>query len=216
MMKCTKCSEIVKPIVALDLDGTLGNYHAHFAAFASGYLQSPSLEIEEKYDGGEPYRDWFCETYGVDLTTFRQIKLAYRQGGLKRSMPVFEDAPGLTRDLRYFGIEVWITTTRPWERYDRVDPDTRFWLARNDIEFDGLIYDDGKYEVLSQTVDPDRVILVLDDDEDQLLEAERLFAPGVAVLRQTWFNRMVDWPHSYGRLSPVRDLAVARATDWSD
>lgn len=179
--------------MALDIDGTLGDYHGHFAGFASMYLGVHSLEADEMYDGGDPYREWFCETYGVDETTFREIKLAYRQGAMKRSMPIFPAAAQLTRMVRDLGAELWLTTTRPWERFDRVDPDTRWWLERNEIEYDGLIYDDDKYSVLFERVEASRVVTVLDDEEAQLVEASKLFNLGVPVLARTWHNRFVNW-----------------------
>jgi hypothetical protein len=48
--------------------------------------------------------------------------------------------------LRAEGAEVWLTTTRPHDRFDRVDPDTREWCRRNGINFDGLLYDGDKME----------------------------------------------------------------------
>src|SRR5690606_23842696 len=100
------------PVVGLDIDGTLADYYAHFKWFAELYLQ-------EKL----PEADWsatseFNEALGLDKHTYRDIKLAYRQGGMKRSIPPIDDGvgwlvPTLRRDL---GLRVFICTTRPWQR----------------------------------------------------------------------------------------------------
>ena len=37
-MLCTSCSAVIRPVVAFDLDGSLGDYHNHFLNFAEGYL----------------------------------------------------------------------------------------------------------------------------------------------------------------------------------
>lgn len=210
-MLCSKCSEDVKPVVAIDIDGTLGDYHGHFQAFAEAYL---GVESIEEYNGSVPHREWFCATYGVDVSTFRTIKLAYRQGGMKRSMPLFARAPGLVRAIRDAGAEAWITTTRPWEKFDRVDPDTRFWLSRYGIPFDGLIYDDDKMTVLAERVDPDRVVFVLDDLVEVLVEADRLFPTAAAVLRRANSNRDVSWSLSVDDLGVAAEMAIAHVQSW--
>src|SRR3982751_2258029 len=131
-MLCSQCSKPINPVVAIDIDGTLGDYHGHFWKFARTWLGVPLDDPTDVYRGGDPYSQWFCDTYGVDVATFRTIKLAYRQGGMKRSMPVNEHAQGMMYSLAKMA-EVWVTTTRPHDRYDRIDPDTVEWLRRNDI-----------------------------------------------------------------------------------
>lgn len=106
--------------------------------------------------------------------TYRQCKLAYRQGGLKRSMPVYPGARELTVQLRRAGAEVWICTTRPYLRLDNIDPDTRHWLRRNRIQFDGVLYGHNKYRDLVRAVGTDRVVAVLDDLPAMLEQARGL------------------------------------------
>lgn len=210
-MRCSNCSHEVKPVVAIDIDGTLGDYHGHFARFAEGWLGV--AEHADLYNGAEPYREWFCRTYGVDVTTFRSIKLAYRQGGMKRTMPVFPHAAALTADLMGAGAEVWLTTTRPWDRYDRVDPDTRAWLDRRGIRYHGLLYDELKMDALAERVDPDRVCFVLDDDIEVLHRAESLF-PGSTVLKKNPYNDALKWLVMVGSLEDAKAVAAAQILDW--
>lgn len=195
-MRCTSCSNEVRPVVVVDIDGTLGDYHAHFIDFAYQYLgedppmlHAASAWSERAYDGSLPFKDWFCDWAGVSVEMFRDIKLAYRQGGMKRTMPVYDNARLLVRRARNEGAEVWIATTRPFQRLDNIDPDTRWWLDRNDIVCDGMIYGDDKYEKLARLIDPPRVVAVVEDLMDKCEEAERVFNWESVIWKRSRWNR---------------------------
>jgi hypothetical protein len=214
-MLCSKCSEVVRPVVAIDIDGTLGDYHGHFVRFAAEWLGRSFVAVgAELYDGTARFSEWFCASFNVDLATFRSIKLAYRQGGMKRTMPVYPGAANFVNSLSEFA-EVWITTTRPHDRYDRVDPDTREWLSRNGVEYDGLLYEDAKMEALASRVDPSRVAFVLDDLPETLESAVRLFPGAGTFLRRSAWNRGVQWPLMIGELLDARAVATAHLQDWA-
>lgn len=198
---CSKCSEVVKPIVAVDIDGTLGDYHLHFVRFLEGYTgkraASQVIEGNPQYGGGPPgsFREWCCDQFDIDSTAWDRAKLAYRQGAQKRTMPVFAGAYDLVRAVNESGAELWLTTTRPHLRLDGIDPDTRDWLRRNGLEpYYGLLYDEDKYRVLAERVDPARVVAVLDDLPEQVVEATEAFGPRVGMLRRGEWNQnvMVD------------------------
>lgn len=157
-----------KPIVALDVDGTIAQYHDHFIRFAREWS---GREIPLGYDGVGPFASW-C---GMSKATYRQCKLAYRQGGLKRSMPTYPHARELTVGLRKAGGAVIICTTRPYLHLSNVEPDTMHWLRRNGIQFDGVIIGEHKYRQLVKTV-PDRkaIVMVVEDQQDQIQVAKRL------------------------------------------
>ena len=191
-MLCSQCSRTVPPVVALDIDGTLGDYHGHFWDFAREWLGVPVPDATDLYRGDVPYSSWFCQAYGVDVTTFRRIKLAYRQGGMKRSMPIFPGARGLVENLRHWGVEVWFTTTRPWERYDAVDPDTREWLRRHRLGVSRLLFSEHKLVELTEQVDRERVVAVLDDELEQLEVADDL-GLGLPVHMRTKYNAAAQW-----------------------
>ena len=77
-MKCSSCSAPVAPVVAIDIDGTLGDYHQHFIEFAEQWLgvskfAGDRIAVWKLYDGLGPFRDWFTSAYAVDVTTFRSI-----------------------------------------------------------------------------------------------------------------------------------------------
>lgn len=155
--------------MALDIDGTLGDYYTHFTNFLCDYY-SVRMDVNE-YKGHETFKEWF-EKKGIDEFEYRQAKLAYRQGGQKRTMPVFSWTEPLVRALRQsHGVELWIATARPYLRLDNIDPDTREWLRRNNIQYDGLLYGADKYERLVDTVGAERIVAVVDDQPDMIESA---------------------------------------------
>lgn len=189
-MLCSRCSERIRPVVGIDIDGTLGQYHAHFWDFLRMYLAVPCPDPTPIYDGRESFREWGMRNYGIDERTWYDIKLAWRQGAGKRLMPIRRGAASFVRSIRDLASEpeIWITTTRPYNRLDNVDPDSREWLRRHDVPFDHLLYDDDKYVTLSERVDPERVVAVLDDLPDMCLAAAVAFGPNVPILMRTDFN----------------------------
>lgn len=205
-MKCSTCGSSVAPVVVVDIDGTIGNYHDHFVAFAEKYLDQ---ELPGDYTGfGE-----FSEFLGIEKSIYRDIKLAYRQGAQKRSMPMIRAADTFIKILNDRGIEVWFATTRPYLRLDNVDPDTRFWLAKHDMEYRGLIYDEHKYELLLQHVDKDRVLCVIDDLPQSLWEADDFGLNAWQPNRrwnadEPWGRRFDEWE--------IMDHIVGWQADWEE
>lgn len=159
------------PVVALDIDGTLADYYKHFEWFANLYMQ-PKTPITANWDFTSS--DEFSEALNIDKNKYRDMKLAYRQGGMKRSLPAFEGAGQLVHNLRSEGIQVWICTTRPWQRLDNIDPDTQFWLNRIVGKVDGVIYGEDKYLDLIDIVGRDRILAVADDIPTNYVSAESL------------------------------------------
>lgn len=197
------------PVTAVDIDGVLGNYHKQFLSFAAVYLdQLANLNYWLTYDGSVSLAEWM----GIPKDLYRQVKLAYRQGGTKRWMEPWKDAAGFIYMIRELPTELWITTTRPYQRLDNVDPDTQEWLRRNHISYDGLIYDENKYERLVEIVGAERVVAVLEDEEEQFDAAERLgLSP---TLRRTSFNRSVRKMNVAISFSEAYSIIEQAVTDW--
>lgn len=205
-MRCTSCSQTVRPVVAIDIDGTLGDYHGHFMKFAEGYF---GHQLPREYDGSVE----FHEALGLPLNKYREAKLAYRQGGWKRMMPRHDGASTLIRQLRREA-EVFITTTRPYLRLDQTDPDTRFWLESNDIQYDGLLYDEDKYSKLTEIVDSRRVVAVLDDLSVQYDAARQQFGDRVPILRRNNYNKAMDRPNAVNSLPQALTEIHDRIKEW--
>lgn len=213
-MLCTACNQPLKPVVAFDVDGTTGDYHGHLIDFGLRWkgwdgigLWKPNVETYS----GEVDLATYLE---VDKATYRQIKLAYRQGGMKRTMPVFPHAAEVVNSLHAMGIEVWITTTRPYMRLDNVDPDTRHWLDFNGFTYDGLIYDENKYERLIEIVGAERICGVVEDLPDQFDKAWEL---GLRPIQHwTKYNRAVRRNPGHHLLEVVGDMLVGQVKEWSE
>jgi hypothetical protein len=211
-MLCTKCQSVITPVVAIDIDGTIGNYHDHFLGFAEDYI---GQVIMPDYTGSFAFRDWFKKVTGESDDTWHDIKLAYRQGGQKRSMPMYSFADELCRRVRRHGAELWVTTTRPYIRHDNIDPDTREWLRRNRIEYDYLIYDGDKYNKLCELVGKERVCAVLDDLAEELEAADAEFGDNVPIMRQTKFNLSINRHYDKAKdLKQATELILDRISAW--
>jgi FMN phosphatase YigB (HAD superfamily) len=187
-----------KPVVALDIDGTLGDYHGHFLRFAEQWY-GRAMPNPSEVTGGVPLYKWMR----TSKDTYRQCKLAYRQGGLKRSMPAYEGASELTHAIRKDGAEVWIATTRPYLRLDNIDPDTRHWLRRNKIQFDGVLYGEHKYRDLKRILGP-RVLFVVDDLPEMIDQALSLGMR--AMLRRQPYNEYFQRSGNWGRVSSCQQM----------
>lgn len=158
---------IEAPIVALDLDGTLGDYHEHFRRFAEMWTGR-----EVVWDPG--IHGSFATQLGMSKATYRKCKLAYRMGGMKRSMPVFDGAKELTQAIRRRGAMVVACTTRPYLQMTTIDGDTQHWIRRNGLQVDGILYGEHKYRDLVKSVGKERVICALEDDLSQIKVANSL------------------------------------------
>lgn len=176
-----------KPIISLDIDGTLADYHAWFLRFAELYFGREMPSPTALNPGLPLYR--FMR---VRREEYRDCKLAYRQGGMKRSMPCLEGAAGLTRWIRAQGCEVWICTTRPYMRLDNIDPDTQEWLRRNDIVYDALLYDprdgDAKYRELKRQAVGRAILGCAEDLPEQANRAIKLLPNPPIWLRNRPYN----------------------------
>lgn len=201
-MRCTDCSAAVLPIVAVDIDGTLAEYHLRLAEFACEYHDLPVPPIE--WNGEGDYEDFL----GMSQAMYREAKLAYRQGGYKRTAPLYPKALDFMHWLSTQPVEVWITTTRPWSRLDSVDPDTKFWLHRHGIEYKHLLFDECKYRKLSEIVDRDRVIAVVDDLPEMIDEAGDYLPSAERILIRRPHNQEWDYEHA---IPPVHHLGFSGA-----
>ncbi len=177
--------EILRPVFGIDLDGTLGDFHSHFFNFAEGWL---GKKIERRYRGDVP----MTKHIGISKERYRKVKLAYRRGGLKRSMPVYPGACELTCSLRERGAIVIICTTRPYLQIDNVEPDTIEWLRRNQIQYDGIIYGERKFKDLKKSWNG-QIVAAVDDLPEMILQAYDCGFPGIMIVRNHNIQFHTKW-----------------------
>lgn len=209
-----------KPVVALDIDGTLGDYHSNFLEFARRYFDYSDV-VWRTPNPGLPMWEWM----GISQRDYRDAKLAYRQGGWKRWMPCYPEAGPMTQFIREkLEAEVWLCTTRPYLRLDNVDPDTREWLRRNGIQYDALLFDpaheeDGtKYDELRRQAGT-RVAAIVDDLPEMVQAAVEVFgAPRhqwvTPILREQPYNHQFIYPRRAKDLVEVWELVSADVNTW--
>ena len=196
------------PVVALDIDGTLCAYHQHFTRFAEQWTGKPMPDVAEP-TGGVP----FHKHLGISKSTYRRIKLAYRQGGMKRSMPVYPGVGDLTRHIRSKGCQVWICTTRPYLSLDNIEPDTRHWLReRAHAQFDNVLFGEHKYRDLVKAVGRNRVVMIADDLPAMIDQACDLGLR--AYLKAQPYNVQYDRSDMAGRFRTVAELKEAFNREW--
>lgn len=201
-MKCSECSAKVRPVVCIDIDGTLAQYHQALCQFIEWWLPAPRLP---RSWGGEGE---FSDHIGIEKDVYRQAKLAFRAGGFKRNMTPFKGAVEFMQELERLDVEVWMTTTRPWQRMDNVDPDTKEWLRRYGIPYKHLLFDEDKYGLMTELVDPDRIVMVLDDEYEQRDRCEELNLP--FVLRGTAWNQNIGAEFKISQYDQAIDLVRER------
>lgn len=203
-MRCTQCSCPVRPVVVFDIDGTLAMYHDAVQEFSAQYYGTECGGMT--YDGSVPFREFL----GLTQAEHRAMKLAYRQGGNKRFVPAYLGASEAVAAVRAMGAEIWVATTRPFNRLDNVDPDTREWLRRNNIEIDGLLFGEDKYQQLIETVDQDRIVMVFEDLPDMIGIGKALGLPMFQVHRR--HNSSVRYPG--GTLSQGVEFTATQIERW--
>lgn len=204
-MRCSDCAKPVRPVVAVDIDGTLGDYHGQFVTFAEDYL---GRSLPHDFGGDVEFNDHL----GIEKETYREVKLAYRQGGLHRMMPIFDGAKEFMEDLRDAGLEVWIATTRPYLRLDNIDPDTRHWLDRHGIHYDAILYGEDKYRRIQEQVEPKRIIGVVDDLLEQCMFASRAGLRAWQPERDHNFRSRFEW--SYPSLRAIWAFIAKDLESW--
>lgn len=196
------------PVVALDIDGTLGVYHEHFRQFASNWV---GRDLPGGYDGSVPFNKWL----GLSKPTYRKCKLAYRRGGLKRSMPAYTGAAEMTHIIRERKARIVICTTRPFLSMDEVEPDTVHMLKRQGIKYDYIISGENKYRDLCKLVDKSRVVMVLEDQDDMLAQALSLGLPAVRARHSHNDASSLYVEHEVPDLKAATELALKRMTIYS-
>jgi hypothetical protein len=212
-MNCTECGRSILPVIAVDIDDTLSDYSGSLLRFANDYLDlQQSRTFYLNYDGSKR----LAEYLGIDDATYRSMKVAYRQGGQKRLQAPMPGALALMTALYMLPAEIWLTTTRPYLRFDSTDPDTRFWLERYGIKYDHLLYEDDKYERLADIVGRDRVAIVLDNDADQCMRATELGMPALQVGSD--FNRapIATFSNRVEGLSHAGEKILDHLEQWKD
>lgn len=189
------------PVVSLDVDGTIGDYHEHFLRFAEGYFGRPFPAVDKINPGLRLH-----EFMGIDHADYRRCKLSYRQGGMKRMMPPLRGIGAVIRQVRIeWGAEVWICTTRPFNSLSSLEEDTQEFLRRAEVGYDAIIIDplgtDDKYRELWAQAGT-RVCAVVEDLPEQAWRAHDIHTCAQLLIRNQPYN-LVNGENDAGLLPPT-------------
>jgi hypothetical protein len=211
------------PVVSLDVDGTIADYHGHFLRFAEGYFGKP-FPSELTINPGLRLHHFM----GIEHADYQKCKLAYRQGGLKRSMPPLRGIGDVIRQVRVeWATEVWICTTRPFNSLSSLEEDTIEFLKRAGVGYDAIIIDpisrkDKYWELTRQS--EGRVCAVVEDLPEQAWRAHEL-GLGPILIRNQPYNQ-ISGENDAGLLPPnairwstaeeLRDLLRTAVYQWKE
>lgn len=159
-------------LVVCDIDGVLNDWPVPFIEHANKFYYFDNEIVETT---GNPdfikinIKTWeeFCS---LPINIQDMIKHSYRMSGLKRTQNVNQ----IVKDfLKYVkentNYKILLLTSRPYEKYLRIFYDTQYWLEKNEIPYDGLIFDTKKHRKLLKNLS--HIKLFIDDDKSYIKNA---------------------------------------------
>lgn len=102
----------------------------------------------------------------------------YREGGF-REVPPIDGAREALREFRAAGFKIVIITARPQWQYKRLYADTIYWLDKQGIEHDILLFNKDKAEALYEHIHPATPAWFIEDRDKHAME---LVNVGIKVL----------------------------------
>jgi len=116
----------------IDIDGVLNYYPECWLDYIEGVT---GIRYKTLGDAKEviPYNE------------YRRLKAHYREGGYEASVPAREGSSELTSWLKGQGFRIFLLTKRPVDKHKLQWTQTREWLHKNKITFDGIFADENKH-----------------------------------------------------------------------
>jgi len=129
--------------VGVDIDGVLADYPTSFFNFIH---EKTGVKITT-----EDYDIYDRVTAAVGKDEAEKLKAEYRESGYKQNISVVPGAKQFLEKLKSKGFYIVLLTSRPYQQYKRIYSDTLIWLAKNDLLFDAIIWDENKnYKAIKQ------------------------------------------------------------------
>jgi uncharacterized HAD superfamily protein len=171
--------DLVSPdakVVGVDIDGVLADYPRSFVEFVNSKLGT-CYRVED-VRGYDVYSQ-----LGLSPEIGQQLKDEYRQTGQKRYIPLCEGAKDFLQWLKSCGYAVVLLTSRPYEQYKRILPDTMEWLRDNDLPYDAILFAQDKMERLLKVFGTKRIEFFVDDVAKYANDIARLGVPCYLISR---------------------------------
>lgn len=150
-----------KKKVFIDLDNVMADYGGDFLRWATNGQLSPSPNDLTSLH----LNDILC----LDEVDYSDLKRRWRVEGHKRDMTLLPGTHGALRRLaQWYGIV--IISSRPAGKYGNIRRDTEYWLDKNSLTYDELIFTDEKFDYVQNHYDKDDVLAIFDDDPKNLVK----------------------------------------------
>lgn len=148
-----------RKIAIIDIDGVLSDYPGSFLA-STPYLQK-FTNIQDAMSS--------------DYPLYNATKKHYRVSGIKVSIGVREGAKELLNYLRDNGYFIILLTARPYNKISRIYQDTLYWLDKNGLEYDAIIWEKEKAKYAIKHLKESNVVFCVDDEVKQVNELSSEF-----------------------------------------
>lgn len=119
-------------VCAIDLDDTLAESDHHFTVI-----------YNEKNGTFFNCREDIKNT--LNTLEYEEFKTWYRESGEKINIDTKVGAKEITEYLKNKGYRIVIISARPYEKHNRIFPDTMQWLTKNGIKYDALYFEKDKH-----------------------------------------------------------------------
>ena len=157
----------------VDIDGCLTEYPETFLRWLSESLGIRSNSLEMLKASTTPER-------------YEALKYAYRTSGVKRELEVRPNARETMELLKKWGMRIWIATSRP--QWEPVISDTKFWVKKNKLPHDKLIFANDKRQFLRSAVSAGLCLVIDDDYETVDYVSRQLGLPGIVIAKEQTFK----------------------------
>ena len=186
-------------IAAVDIDGVLADYPRSFVEYVNHELGTQyTVDSVVSYD--------VYTSLGLSVEIGMYLKDRYRETGQKRFIPVLPGAREFLQRLQAEGYTIVLITARPYEQYSRIYADTLEWLARNDLEYDFLIFHEKKEEYLVNSIGNGAIRFFVDDVAGNANTVSMLGIPCYLLNRP--YNSGVDIKKGVYRIDSLEEIPL--------
>lgn len=203
-------SKLNGPCVVIDIDNVLCDYVTGLCDWIPSQFgppvirdDGPSPELLARIDHLRATGGFInAESLGLPQEVWQMLKHQFRVSGLKRTLPVFQDAYSFLFRMRADGHQIVLLTSRPIDRYPNIFTDTILWLNANRLPYDFVWWSLDKAERIVQMKDLQKHIrFAVDDDK---LYVDQFASIGVPTY---WLQRHNPIESHSPRITTVQTLS---------
>lgn len=185
------------PCCIIDIDGVLASYPNFFYEWSIKNFY-PTHSVHE-----------FTRLYkSMNLLSREGLKKKYRQSGVKATMPLIPGAKELLHCVkRRSALKIILMTNRPYAEFYRIYPDTLFWLEKNDLPYDGIIWSRDKG--IDALKNFRNVCWAVDDNPENVKRFREAGITTIAIDNESAGESTADLYKLVERIEKMEDLGFA-------